>query len=126
MSFLDRWHRVPRPWRKLTATVSTLAGVAAIYTMANVLFDATIRPAWAWEVDELSQEQLETSLDLERINRRDAVRELAEYKSMRQEFIRDGEPIPSWLVSVIADIELDIREIDEDINSIQEKLVAED
>lgn len=122
-SITETWHKVPSFWKKLTATVGTLASVAAIYTTLNIVFDVTLRPAWVWELQEITVGQLETRLSLEQINRRELHRDLAQFLAMREEFNKSEEPVPDWLTDQIAQGEEDIRRIAEEIDRIQEELV---
>lgn len=123
MDIKQTYERVPAIWKKIAAVVGFCSALGGVYAAANTFMGVEIRPAWAWEVQELNRDQLRTSLELQRINRRDAQRQLNEYRSMREDMRRNGEPVPSWLIKEISDGEEDVLRFDDRIKAIQDRLV---
>ena len=123
MSLKSTWSRTPSWLKRTTATITIVASIVATYSAVNELFGVTIRPAWAWELQELNRNQLETTMDLQRINRRDATKELAQYLSMREDYLRNNQPIPRWLTDVISGLEEDLKIIDETIQLTQDRII---
>ena len=110
--------------KRTIKTITTLAAITAIYTSINVIVGTTIRPAWAWELQALTSQQLDTALQIERSDRREFSRDLSRFRAMRDNYIHDGKPIPVWLTDEISKGENDILKIDNKINSLQERIIA--
>ena len=119
----ESWTKTPKVIKNITSVVAVIVSLAGAYTGLNSAFGTTIRPAWIWELDELSQRQLKTQLGITQINRRESARELARYLAMREEFRRADNPIPSWLTDVIANTEDDLQNIITEIDEVQRKIV---
>jgi hypothetical protein len=123
MSVKENWGNSSSLLRRTAKTVGVLSTVAAVYAMINLIMGTTVRPAWAWEVNELSIQQLDTALKVEHGDRREFSRDLSRYRAMRDSYIRRDESIPEWLTDEINSGENDLLKIDNDIEFIQQELV---
>ena len=134
------------------ATLGFIAAVGATIVALNTFTGLNFRPAWGYEVEQLVSsdkkvmERLDnilmiqdsTSKNLLQLNkgqyelrlhqidreRRELRREMAEHQSRAQEFRDKGEPVPSWLRSTIADTETSIKELGEERQTVETKLLG--
>lgn len=133
----------------IAATIGTLgATIIALNTFTGLNF----RPAWGYEVEQLAAADVEvmqrldnilliqdsTSKNLLQLNkgqyelrlhqidreRRELRREMAEHQSRAQEFRDNGQPVPSWLRATIADTETSIKELGEERQTVETKLLG--
>jgi hypothetical protein len=145
---------VAAPKKKWTPMVvlGTIGAVGGALIAINAISGLNFRPAWGYEVIQLASEdakimkrldtilliQDSTSKNLLQLNkgqyelrlhqidreRRELRRELAEHQSRAQEFRDDGEPVPSWLRSTIADTDTSLTELAEERRIVETKLLG--
>jgi len=140
--------------KKVTPMVvlSTVGAIGATIIALNAFTGLNFRPAWGHEVEQLAAADVEvmqrldnilqiqdsTSKNLLQLNkgqfelrlyqidreRREFRRELADHQSRAQGFRDDGDPVPSWLRSTIADTETSLKELAEERHVVETKLLG--
>lgn len=125
-TFRETYDSIPRIWKQATAVVGFLASLGAVYAMANTFMGVAIRPAWAWEVAELSCQQYQTQLTLEQMNRREYQGHLNKLQFERHRLETEDEPIPDFLIDAISDAQNNVRVTDEEIALIQSTIIERD
>ena len=129
-----------------------IGAVGATIIALNTFTGLNFRPAWGHEVEQLVAADVEvmkrldnilmiqdsTSKNLLQLNkgqyelrlhqidreRRELRREMADHQSRAQEFRNSGEPVPSWLRTTIADTETSIKELGEERQTVETKLLG--
>ena len=132
--------------------LGTIGAVGGALIAINTISGLNFRPAWGYEVIQLASEdtkimkrldtilqiQDSTSKNLLQLNkgqyelrlhqidreRRELRRELADHQSRAQEFRNNGEQVPAWLRSTIADTETSIKELGEERRIVETKLLG--
>jgi len=134
------------------AILGFIGAVGATIIALNTFTGLNFRPAWGYEVEQLVSAdkkvmdrldnilmiQDSTSKNLLQLNkgqyelrlhqidreRRELRRELADHQSRAQTFRNDGDPVPSWLRSTIADTETSIKELGDERRIVETKLLG--
>lgn len=110
---------------KSAVIITTILTLSGVITASNVIFGLNVRPAWAWEVASLNVKQLHLQIRQFNSDRREYNRDLARYKAMSAEYIQRGESVPDWLIKEIADLESDIKALDEEKDAAQQQILQQ-
>lgn len=144
-------HHTKKKWTPM-AIAATIGTVGATIIALNTFTGLNFRPAWGHEIEQLAAADVEvmqrldnilliqdsTSKNLLQLNkgqfelrlyqidreRRELRRELADHQSRAQGFRDGGQPVPSWLRSTIADTETTLKELAEERNVVETKLLG--
>ncbi len=133
----EKWAETRPLYKRIVTAITAVSGIVAIYTAMNIFMGVTVRPAWSWELidaverNDTQYEQLELryvgmAVDVAQGNRREYSRSLNQFRAMRDEYIRNGQPVPGWLTQEISDGEQDVLKTDESIRILQQELINSD
>lgn len=121
-------------YRKATIILGTVAALGTAITASNVIFGVNLRPAWAWETQQLQKDfnaeivslsvkQLRLKIKQLNSDRREYNRDLAKFQLIAEEYRRGNESVPGWLAEAIANAESDINEIDKEKGAAQAQIL---
>lgn len=126
--------KLPPPFGKIVGVFAILATLAGGFSAIKYFVGKDVRPAWRYEVQEVRQEtdaelqglkrgQLELRSEQLDSERREYNRELIQQRIQAEEYRRAQEPVPEWLQKSIGDTEEDLREVEEEKNNIQRRIL---
>lgn len=84
--------------KKGIAWVSSIAGIATVYTSLVYFFDLELRPAWAWELAELNKQQKEFQIEFYQFDKRTLNDQIFDNKRLQKEYENKNKEIPNWIL----------------------------
>ena len=111
--------------RKAAAWIGSLAGAATIYTSLVYFFDVELRPAWAWEVQELNRNQKEFQIEFYQFDKRTLNDQLFDNRRLQRQYESDNQEIPNWILKEEFELLESRSELDTKIRRLESEILQE-
>jgi len=106
-------------------TLTKISALLGILIAIGAFLNLPLRPAWAWELNELNQQQLKYQIEFYRSDMNRIDKELYSNRKLEREYKRSNEQPEEWVYKERSRIEREQSILQQKLKSAQDRLIQE-